>query len=665
MNNFLSVVFVILLLSGCTSSPAPISPASQTVSTEIESTIGTRSVTENEFEALHKAIKLNDIPAAEELINSGFYLKSTDQNGKQFIHWSAYYGRTEITKTLIDKGVPVDVFDNKGHTPLYLASEYGHLETVKLLIERGAAINRTIKSGSTPLIVATNFNHKDVIFYLVEKGADPGIGESETGAEAIILAVTSHDPEIVELFLKKGANPNVRGNQDLSPLSLSALHEDLTVFDMLIDYGAEPAMILRDNYTALSYATEIHRKKVVEKLLPFYINPQYETLLHQAAYVADMNGFSDLTKLFFKAKQKLVKQVAVNVFLTPNGFKESDQQQILNFVNDSSIYYMDELGNTLPHLAVMLNNLEMLNASIQKGIPVDVYNNMGLSPLHMAAYLGHFEAAETLIQKGARINDYSPFDKSTPLHLACLTGSSKIAEMLIGKNAAITVLNKQNATPLHFAVKEGYQNIIEMLLKKYDENRESLPGDLLKTAVFNRNEETALLLLKSEVVGDESLMALLIGAERSSPELISGIINKYKSQGIPMVIRDDQNRNALHRAALTGNTEVVTILIEAGVPLNDRALENLTPLYIASINGHSQIARLLIEAGANTEVKASNGFTALSIAVYYSRMEIVKHLIEGGADIEAQLPDGTTVIELARATGNDEMYIYLIKQLEQ
>ncbi|XP_072298629.1 protein phosphatase 1 regulatory subunit 27 [Eucyclogobius newberryi] len=64
---------------------------------------------------------------------------------------------------------------------------------------------------------------------------------------------------------------------------------------------------------------------------------------------------------------------------------------------------------------------------------------------------------------------------------------------------------------------------------------------------------------------------------------------------------------ALHEAVLTGNLEVVKLLVKYGADVHQRDEDGWTPLHMACSDGYPEIARYLLAIGASTEAENQNG----------------------------------------------------------
>ena len=103
----------------------------------------------------------------------------------------------------------------------------------------------------------------------------------------------------------------------------------------------------------------------------------------------------------------------------------------------------------------------------------------------------------------------------------------------------------------------------------------------------------------------------------------------------------------------------VESFIDAGEDVNALSLDliekqywKLTPLIRASISGNVEIMKMLIEASADVNGKDEWGHTALMATAEYGHVEAAKLLIKSGANVDATKPDQTTALMIAARNGN-------------
>jgi ankyrin repeat protein len=111
----------------------------------------------------------------------------------------------------------------------------------------------------------------------------------------------------------------------------------------------------------------------------------------------------------------------------------------------------------------------------------------------------------------------------------------------------------------------------------------------------------------------------------------------------------EANADALMRAAVEGNTDVVRLCLVAGVEPDVRIDDN-TPLLMAATLAHVEAATVLIAAGADINAKNQNESTPLLQAA--GRCEataLIRALIKAGADVNVKALGGITPLGMANA----------------
>lgn len=119
-------------------------------------------------------------------------------------------------------------------------------------------------------------------------------------------------------------------------------------------------------------------------------------------------------------------------------------------------------GQTTLHLSVERDNDALVRLLVRLGVPIDVSNNSGLSPLQLAAQRGA-SCLGTLIELGASISRKTK-DGQTLLHLACRQGKRNAAKELLDHKANPDTPANDGSTPLHDAAKDGHRDVVSLLL---------------------------------------------------------------------------------------------------------------------------------------------------------------------------------------------------------
>lgn len=100
---------------------------------------------------------------------------------------------------------------------------------------------------------------------------------------------------------------------------------------------------------------------------------------------------------------------------------------------------------------------------------------------------------------------------------------------------------------------------------------------------------------------------------------------------------DEWQFTALHYAAESGTTEVVSALMEHGAAKDarDDSLCRRTPLHLALIGQHVDVVRALLSAGADVSLRDGHGSGYVSLAANTGNVDVMKLLIGRGADVNA------------------------------
>ena len=106
----------------------------------------------------------------------------------------------------------------------------------------------------------------------------------------------------------------------------------------------------------------------------------------------------------------------------------------------------------------------------------------------------------------------------------------------------------------------------------------------------------------------------------------------------------------LHAAAKSGDLESAKMAMAVGVDLNQQEdVHGLTPLSWAALTGNSEIVDLLLESGADVNARNRDGGTALHAAVFLGQSDVAQQLLNAGADVNAEDWDGNRPIHVLGA----------------
>lgn len=115
----------------------------------------------------------------------------------------------------------------------------------------------------------------------------------------------------------------------------------------------------------------------------------------------------------------------------------------------------------------------------------------------------------------------------------------------------------------------------------------------------------------------------------------------------------------LHSAAVSGNVELVSLLLSKGAKVDSRSDHNVTPLMDACRNGKTGVAQLLLDKGADVNAASKKGWSPLMWAAEGGYIELVRLLLAKGADPRAKDGIGRTALSVAKNKGHSKVVTLL------
>lgn len=385
----------------------------------------------------------------------------------------------------------------------------------------------------------------------------------------------------------------------------------------------------------------------------------------------------------------------------------------------------DDKGLTLLHIAVMYDQIVIVDFLLDRDTDINATDSDGLTPLHYACIKGHQNILLLMLHANA---DPTMMDLqgNTPLHLAVDRGHESCVKALLylSEHMKISVnvnaTNDNGDTPLHFAARWGYCAIVGILLEYGANGR-----------LTNKKGQTSLNITYSE-----SIAELLRRYSTSANDILKNVALSQKNrktlvqshQSIPfqqhwatldnlesLPTQPKNYINAQHRlmdkllaAIVDGDVCLACYYLGLEVYRNERlpgsranlchhplcdcercsalgerkcerkfererrqrvlainACNDLgeTALHVASAIGRVEMVQLLLDAGANVNAMTkSEGRTPLHLACRNNRIDAAKLLLNcGTCDIDAKDHNNDTSLHLATAAGNVKLVGLLVR----
>lgn len=301
------------------------------------------------------------------------------------------------------------------------------------------------------------------------------------------------------------------------------------------------------------------------------------------------------------------------------------------------------------HAAAIYDRPDMARQLVEGGMPIDMRNDGGLTPLMTAATFGNAAVAEELIRLGADIRARNPVGH-TALHIAALAGQANVVKLLIVHGADRNARLEHNGeTPLHLAALNGRLKVIDLLVAQgVDVN------------VRDNQGVTPLQYARRRLQANAVDRLVTLGAQ------IDHLADAVNANDVARVVEltaagEDVNGltlfgTPLHLAAAKGELAIAVILIDRGADLEALGEpEEARPLHTAALNGQAEMAAFLIERGAKVDGRDAAGRTALMIAAGFVQPDVARTLLALGADPKAEDATwGDTPIHYAACSGDME-----------
>ncbi|XP_076004202.1 caskin-1 isoform X2 [Genypterus blacodes] len=160
----------------------------------------------------------------------------------------------------------------------------------------------------------------------------------------------------------------------------------------------------------------------------------------------------------------------------------------------------------------------------------------------------------------------------------------------------------------------------------------------------------------------DGLSPLHHAALSGNKELISLLLEAQAA----VDIKDNKGMRPLHYAAWQGKTEPMKMLLKAGSSVNGHSDEGQIPLHISAQHGHYDGSEMLLQHQSNPCVSDSAGKTPLDLACEFGRVGVVQLLLSSNmcaAMLEPKPsdPNGVSPLHLAAKNGHIEVIRLLIQ----
>jgi ankyrin len=426
------------------------------------------------------------------------------------------------------------------------------------------------------------------------------------GTTALHWAVRAGDSQKVESLLRAGANANAADRYGITPLNLAAVNGNAVIIRKLLDAGADPNAVDSAGETILMSAARTGTPDAVK------------LLIDRGAKVNAVDPEFGQTALMLAVRENHPDAVKALIY----------GEAILNArtrVGPTPTFRLPCKGTGCGSEGVGINRGGVPDRGQRAAI------TGGMTPLLYAARDGRIEEAKLLIGAGADVKLADP-NEITPLLMAILNGHLDVARFLLDHGGDVNAGDFYGRTPLWAAV--DFRNID--LDHGVDKGVDRAPvADFIKLLIDRGANVNA-----------------------RTKEYHPGRRWLYSLGDVSWV--DMTGQTAFLRAALSGDTKIMRLLLERGADPNITTLGGTTPLmaaagvnwtvaqtYTVSKEALLEAIQICLEHGADVNAVNSMGINAIMGAANRGSDEIIKFLVEKGARLDVKDATGRTPISWA------------------
>lgn len=393
------------------------------------------------------------------LVDRGADIKQTLPNGDNLLHYTIRRKRFDLVSTLVQRGLPVNAKNNAGWTPLDLAQYANATKTAAALKKKGAITGEAWSTES-----------RGQNFQLLATRLSQSIGVSEVGVnEAAKIVVNGNAPLLKEIVERQPQLLNQRLEDGSTLLSLAVRDGSDSVVKTLLAAGAEANQPLKGNgATPLHVAARAGKVEAILQLLSAGANPLALDSQRTDAVDSAIAGEQDRAALVLlkwltaDSQNVLLGRVPFDRYLLLAA-KHNLPTVIERLGPYTKVAEADDLGRNALWYAARNKNAEIIPELVSYGVPSEVIDHQGKTPLYVAVDNECYDCVKFLLP-------HSDFNQQTQsgnsaLIAAARKGNDAIVKLLLENNADLKLRNKLGNTALITAIEHEATNAALLLVE--------------------------------------------------------------------------------------------------------------------------------------------------------------------------------------------------------
>ncbi|KAI1416701.1 putative ankyrin repeat protein [Hypoxylon sp. FL1857] len=465
--------------------------------------------------------------------------------------------------------------------------------------------------------------------------------------------------EAWEVFYHIISNPFTRIQRCyISPLPVFAMLDLEDLLDEQLDIERHLPSFDKNCWLAITEAARAGNDCTVQSLLQ-QVTEVDEQELQSALFWAAAHGTSS------SVEKLLMKIPDLKTFSWPNNLMYRAAAAGLNSIilamvqsgcniNELEKYY----GAPTIAIAAWWDQVSTVKALIDSDIQPDltIRDRDGDTPFLTAVTRGNPRMIDLFLRDPGIVHQQSTSDNVNAVQLAAKYGKHKAIELLVKVAADLKNETSQNSDtdspkpPLIHAVRIGFRECVRVLLDNgADPNVRCKSGSALSEAVERNDIDIVRMLLEKNAdlnhPDDDEATLLMRAVQTGNTDLVSLLIQ----HGAKVDLAEDSDdicKTPLSLAASLGNMEMVNLLLDKRADVNFCGAGSDSPLFSALYTNKPDIAKIFIDRGADVHWAAEDGWGPLHAA--YRIPGVIPELLKRGADVNKPCKHGTVTMMAAR-----------------
>lgn len=405
--------------------------------------------------------------------------------------------------------------------------------------------------------------------------------------------------DMIRFLVDQGANVNSITHHDRSPIFWAATRKNLAAFEYLLEKGARVDIIEERGYSLLMYTA--------------------------ASGVSNSRFYELLEEHGVAIKNEKHKDGRNALLMVASAM--DDLQIVDYFVKKGlSLDATDKQGNNILAIAAQSKNLDIVKGLVAKGIKPNTKNNAFI----MASRRSRGSSLSVEFLQYLESLGYQPNTNNE-------AGITPLLQMAYGE---------KDVACYKYFIEKG----VDPLAKDEEGNTA-----LARAAYVNSKEVVDYLISVTpniNVANKDGATPLSFALRRNSPEVISLLIEK----GANVHLKDNKNNDmgcALvdsHRGDIAKFKEKMALLTAKGYNPKKASVQNGNSLLqVAVRNGNEALLQEVLTMGINVNYKNQDGYTPLHVAAMTAKnSKLIQILLDAGADKNMRTEFEESAYDLAK-----------------